>query len=209
MNQFDEARAGFGRGAQRCGEDRDLQILAHVVPKGRHADIGWLERGHPDHLLDTVLNLALVGGGGRTLLQQQLLGHALVHAGIGGNREGVDDAERSSCACCLREYDEEGDDLEVVDALELALHGVSAAGREQAGDGALLLLADDRGDSRGEQVLGRAHVLAVLGRLVEAGAGSGVGQVAADAEPLQAVERLLGLGERQQAPSPSSPTCTT
>ena len=47
-------------------------------------------------------------------------------------------------------------------------------------------------------VLRGAHVLAVLGRLVEAGAGSGVGQVAPDAEPLQAVEHLLGLGERQQ-----------
>ena len=46
--------------------------------------------------------------------------------------------------------------------------------------------------------LGGAHVLAVLGCLVEAGAGSGVGQVAPDAEPLQAVERLLGLRERQQ-----------
>ena len=40
--------------------------------------------------------------------------------------------------------------------------------------------------------------LAVLGGLVEAGAGPGIGQVASDAEPLQAVERLLGLGERQQ-----------
>ena len=43
-----------------------------------------------------------------------------------------------------------------------------------------------------------AHVLAVAGGLVEAGAGSGVGQVAADAEPFQPVEHLLGLGERQQ-----------
>ena len=43
-----------------------------------------------------------------------------------------------------------------------------------------------------------AHVLAVLGRLVEAGAGAGVGQVAPDAEPLQPVEHLLGLRERQQ-----------
>ena len=32
------------------------------------------------HFLDAVLNLALVGGGRRALLQQQLLGHALIHA---------------------------------------------------------------------------------------------------------------------------------
>ena len=75
---------------------------------------------------------------------------------------------------------------------------MGAAGGEQAGDGAFLFLADDGGDGLGEQVLRGAHVLAVLGRLVEAGAGPGVGQVAPDAEPFQAVERLLGLGERQQ-----------
>ena len=76
-------------------------------------------------------------------------------------------------------YDKKGHDLEVVDALELALHGVSAAGREQAGDGAFLFLADDGGDGRGEQFLGSAHVLAVLGRLVEARTGFGIGQIAA------------------------------
>ena len=46
--------------------------------------------------------------------------------------------------------------------------------------------------------LGGAHVLAVLGRLVEAGAGPGIGQVAPEAEPLEPVEDLLGLGEGQQ-----------
>ena len=98
----------------------------------------------------------------------------------------------------LRQHDEEGDDLEVIDALELALHGVRAAGREQAGDGALFLLADDGGDGLGEQVLRAPMSSPSLGRLVEAGAGPGIGQVAADAEPLEPVERLLGLGERQQ-----------
>ena len=44
----------------------------------------------------------------------------------------------------------------------------------------------------------RAHVLALLGGLVEAGAGAGIGQVAAEAEPLQAVEDLLGLRVGQQ-----------
>ena len=81
---------------------------------------------------------------------------------------------------------------------ELALHGVGAAGREQAGDGALLALADDGGDGGGEQALRGAHVLALLGGLVEAGAGPGIGQVATEAEPLEPVEDLLGLGERQQ-----------
>src|SRR5271168_3709330 len=75
---------------------------------------------------------------------------------------------------------------------------MSAARSEQTGDGAFLFLADDGNDGLGEQVLRGAHVLTVLGRLVEASAGSGVGQVAPDAEPFQAVERLLGLGERQQ-----------
>ena len=69
-------------GAKRGGEHGDLQILAHVVPEGRHADIGGLERGDPEQFLDAVLNLALVGGGRRALFQQQLLGHALVHAGV-------------------------------------------------------------------------------------------------------------------------------
>src|SRR5208337_176873 len=98
----------------------------------------------------------------------------------------------------FREYHEEGDDLEVVDPLELALHGMGAAGGEEAGDGPLLLLADDRGDRRGKQVLGRTHVFTVPGGLVKAVTGPGVGQVAPNREPLQAVKQLLDLGERQQ-----------
>ena len=100
--------------------------------------------------------------------------------------------------CCLRKHDEESHHLEVVDSLKLALHGMSAAWREQAGDGAFLFLADDGGHGLGEQFLCGAHVLAVLGHFVEAGAGTGVGQVAPDAKPLQAVESLLGLSEWQQ-----------
>ena len=82
---------------------------------------------------------------------------------------------------------------------ELALHGVGAARREQAGDGALLVLADHRGDGGGEQAPARARMSSPsLGRLVEAGAGAGIGQVAPDAEALQPVEDLLGLRVRQQ-----------
>ena len=84
-------RVGFGSGAERDGEHGDFQVLPHVVPEGRHADVGGLQRGDPDHFLDAVLNLALVGGGGRALFQQQLLGHALVHAGIRWKGQGVDD----------------------------------------------------------------------------------------------------------------------
>ena len=106
---------------------------------------------------------------------------------------------RSCCpSSCASKNHQEGHHLEVVDAGELALHGVRAARREQAGHGALLVLADDRGDGRGEQVLGAAHVLALLGRPVEAGTGAGVGQVAPKTQPLQPVENLLGLGVRQQ-----------
>ena len=191
-------RVGFAAVRKRDGEHGDLQILPHLVPEGRHADIGGLERGDPEQFLDAVLNLALVGGGGRALFQQQLLGHPLVHAGIRRKARASMTRVDSSFACRLRQHDEEGHHLEVVDALKLALHGVGAARGEQAGDGALLFLADDGGDGLGEQVLRGAHVLAVLGRLVEAGAGPGVGQVAPDAEPFQAVENLLGLGERQQ-----------
>ena len=49
-----------------------------------------------------------------------------------------------------------------------------------------------------EQFLGRGHVLAVASGPVEAGAGVGIGQVAADAELLQPVEHLLGLREGEQ-----------
>ena len=93
---------------------------------------------------------------------------------------------------------EEGNHLKVVDALELALHGMSAARAEQAGHGAFFLLADNGGDGPGEQVLRWAHLLAAPGRLFKPGTSSGVRQVATDAESFQAVERLLGLGERQQ-----------
>ena len=42
------------------------------------------------------------------------------------------------------------------------------------------------------------HVLALLGGLVEAVAGLGIRQVAANADALEAVEHGLGLGEGQQ-----------
>ena len=76
-----------------------------------------------------------------------------------------------------------------------------AAGVEQARYGALFVLADHRGHGGGEQALRSAHVLALLGRLVEAGAGSGIGQIAPEAEALEPVENLLGLrvGEQHRA----------
>ena len=61
------------------------------------------------------------------------------------------------------------------------------------------LLADDRRHGGGEQASARARMSSpCLGRPVEAGAGAGVGQVAAEAQALQPVEDLLGLRVGQQ-----------
>ena len=51
------------------------------------------------------------------------------------------------------------------------------------------------------QALSSAHVLALLGRLVEPSAGSHIGQVAPEAKALEPVENLLGLrvGEQHRA----------
>ena len=98
----------------------------------------------------------------------------------------------------LRQDHQKGHHLKVVDAGKLALHGMGAAGSEEAGHGALFVLADNRGHGGGEQALRGAHVLALLGRLVETGAGAGIGQVAPQAEALEPVEDLLGLGVGQK-----------
>lgn len=48
---------------------------------------------------------------------------------------------------CFGQDDKKGDNFEVVDTCELTLQGVGATGVEQAGDGALLALTSDGGDS--------------------------------------------------------------
>ena len=61
-----------------------------------HADVAGLQRRDPAQLLDAVLDLALVGGRGRALLQQQLLRHPLIDAGAWRQGQGVDDRRRAS-----------------------------------------------------------------------------------------------------------------
>ena len=75
---------------------------------------------------------------------------------------------------------------------------MSATRREQAGDGALLLLTDDGGNRAREELLVRLHVAAEAGRLVEPIASLNLRRVATDAELLQVVENLLGLRMREQ-----------
>ena len=118
-----------------------------------NADGGGLERGDPEQLLDAVVDLALVGGRRRAVLEQQLLGHALVHARAGGQVQGGDERRRRSSHAVLRQHDQKGHDLEVVDARRTRPSWRACRRREQAGDGALLVLADDGGDGRGEQAL--------------------------------------------------------
>ena len=105
---------------------------------------------------------------------------------------------RSSCRYRLRQDGGKGDDLEVVDAVEFALHGVGPARREEAGDGALLLLVGHRADRFGKKMLNGGHVAAVARRLVEPGARAGVQPVATNAKALEPVENLLDLSEREQ-----------
>ena len=82
MDQFGQAR-GFGAGREASTVSTAISRYSRIVVlKTGHADIGGLEGGDPEQLLDAVLNLALVGGGGRTLFHQQLLGHALIDAGV-------------------------------------------------------------------------------------------------------------------------------
>src|SRR5208282_275316 len=98
----------------------------------------------------------------------------------------------------LGENHEECHDLEIVDPLKLTFFRVRASRREEAGDGAFLLLTQNGRDGGPEPLLGLAHVLTVAGGPVEAGAGLSVGQVPAAAEIFQAIENLLDLGEREQ-----------
>ena len=84
-------RVGFAAERSIGGEHGDLQVLPHVIPEDWHADVVGLQGSDPQHFLDAVLQVSLVGGGGRTLLQQQLLGHPPVHAGIRRQGQGIDD----------------------------------------------------------------------------------------------------------------------
>ena len=96
-----------------------------------------------------------------------------------------------------RENDEECHDLEIVDPLKLPFLRVRASRREEAGDGAFLLLTQNGRDGGLEPLLGLGHVLAVW--VARSNRGSlGVGQVPAAAELFQTVENLFDLGEREQ-----------
>ncbi len=69
---------------------------------------------------------------------------------------------------------------------------------KETGDGPLFAFTHQRGDRRRERLLCRAHVLAVPCGFVEAGAGSGIGQVAANAQALEVIKYVLGLSVGQQ-----------
>ena len=75
-------RVGLAAERSVAVSDGDFQIFAHLVAEVRHADVGGLQGGHPEQFFDAVLDLPLVGGGRRALLEQQLLGHALIDAGF-------------------------------------------------------------------------------------------------------------------------------
>jgi hypothetical protein len=88
VHQFGEAGSvrwlGFvlpGLAAQRHGKHRDLQVLALVVAIVGHADGVRLERRDPLYLLDGIGDQSLVGSRGGSVLQQQLLRHALIDSG--------------------------------------------------------------------------------------------------------------------------------
>ena len=98
----------------------------------------------------------------------------------------------------LGKHDEEGHHLEVVDPLELPFLRVRAARREEAGDGALLLLADDRRDGRWPAPSGRSSCPRRRESPCRIGRRRRRPAVAADAELLEAVEHLFGLRECEQ-----------
>jgi len=75
---------------------------------------------------------------------------------------------------------------------------MGAAGSEQAGDGAFFLLADNGADGFTEQFLGGGHVFPALRYLLESGTSAIIGEITAEAQPLQTVQNLLGLGKRQK-----------
>ena len=76
-----------------------------------------------------------------------------------------------------------------------------AAGRKQAGDGALFLLTNNRCDGAGEKLLVGLHVPTKPRGLVETGTGFRIGQIATEAELLQGIQHLLRLriGKRDLA----------
>ena len=134
---------------------------------------------------------------GAPFSMQQLLRHAPIHARGGGQIEGGEQLGRVHCAV-LRQHHEEGHHLEVVDPGELALAARVCRRARTGSPRRAPRSCRRRRPRRRRAVAARAHVLALLRGLVEAGAGAGVGQVAADAEALQPVEDLLGLGVGQQ-----------
>ena len=78
MDQFHYSRH-FCADTRRQTQHRDFEIFAHVVAICGHADRCGLEGGKPEQFFDPLIDLALVGGGGRAVLKQQLLWHALIH----------------------------------------------------------------------------------------------------------------------------------
>src|SRR5579862_4973901 len=93
----------LGRGPQGEAQHGDLQILPHFVAILRHANGRGLERRQPDQLLDAVVNDALVGDSGRTILKHQFFGHTLIHAATRGQIEGRKDCVAVHPAAAFRE----------------------------------------------------------------------------------------------------------
>ena len=86
--------SGLRPGAQGEAQHGDLQIFPHVVAVLRHADGRGLERRQPKQFLDALVDVPLVGGRRRAVLEQQLLRHTLVHAAARWQVEGSDE-----CVC--------------------------------------------------------------------------------------------------------------
>ena len=102
-----------------------------------------------------------------------------------------------SCSLLGQRY-HECQHFKVIASGELAFDCMRAAWRKQTGHCAFLVLADNRRYACCEQLLRMAHVFAVLGGFVEAGAGASVGQVATQRQALEPVENAFGLRVGQQ-----------
>ena len=69
MDQLDQpARLGFRTQGEE--EHRDFQIFSDLVAVFGYANRGWLQGSQPEQLLDPVIDLALVGGGGGAVFRQ-------------------------------------------------------------------------------------------------------------------------------------------
>jgi hypothetical protein len=76
--------------SRRAREHGNFQVFPRFVAISRHAYRVGLERGQPVDVFDALVDVALVGGGGGTVFQQQFFGDALIDAGAGGQLHGGD-----------------------------------------------------------------------------------------------------------------------